>query len=48
RRPVIEDAPVRTAYEIALENAVEGCVRETFGALVGAHQALRASDPSIA
>jgi hypothetical protein len=48
RRPVIEAAPTRTAFEIALENAVEGCVRETFGALVGAHQALRAQDPEIA
>lgn len=38
----------RGRFEIALENAVEGCVRETYGALVGAHQALRASDPVIA
>lgn len=37
----------RTAYEIALENAVEGCVRETFGALVGAYQAQAAQDPAI-
>ena len=29
----------------ALENAVEGCVRETFGALVAMHQGERASDP---
>ena len=47
-RPVIDAAPARTAFEIALENAVEGCVRETFGAVVGAHQAERASDPAIA
>jgi hypothetical protein len=35
---------VRSLEEIALENAVEGCVRETYGALVGAHQALKAQD----
>lgn len=43
-------APIgqRTAYEIALENAVEGCVRETYGALVAHHQALAAQDPTVA
>ena len=38
----------RTAYEIAQENAVEGCVRETFGALVAWQQSALAPDPSIA
>ncbi len=38
----------RSAFEIALENAVEGCVRETYGALVAAHQALKAHDPRVA
>ncbi|HET8938155.1 MAG TPA: ferritin-like domain-containing protein [Polyangiales bacterium] len=38
----------RTPFEIALENAVEGCVRETYGALVGQHQALLALDPAVA
>ncbi|HBQ12555.1 MAG TPA: hypothetical protein DEF51_15885 [Myxococcales bacterium] len=47
-RPDIAPARERSAFEIALENAVEGCVRETFGALVGAHQALAAEDPAIA
>jgi hypothetical protein len=28
-------ATVRSLFEVALENAVEGCVRETYGALVG-------------
>ncbi len=28
-------APVRSLFEMALENAVEGCVRETYGAVVG-------------
>lgn len=38
----------RPLDEIALENAVEGCVRETYGALVAAFQATRAGDPRIA
>jgi hypothetical protein len=46
--PSIDPVGDRTAFEIALENAVEGCVRETFGALVGAHQALRAEDSEVA
>ena len=29
------------------ENAREGCVRETFGALIAMHQAERAGDPII-
>jgi hypothetical protein len=33
---------------IAIENAVEGCVRETFGALVTSYQAAHACDPEIA
>jgi hypothetical protein len=37
-----------TFEEWALENAVEGCVRETFAALVAMHQAERASDPRVA
>jgi uncharacterized protein with GYD domain len=34
----------RPLLALALENAVEGCIRETYGALVGAHQATRAKD----
>ncbi len=34
----------RGVLELAVENAVEGCIRETYGALVGAHQATRAKD----
>jgi rubrerythrin len=34
----------RSLLELALENAVEGCIRETYGALVGAYQAARARD----
>src|SRR4029453_18365855 len=36
--PVVH-GPIRSLFEIALENAVEGCVRETFGALVAGWQA---------
>lgn len=37
----------RAAVAIAIENAVEGCVRETFGALVATWQAGHAHDPQI-
>lgn len=36
--------PIRSRFEIALENAVEGCVRETYGALVGLIEAETATD----
>ena len=35
----IHHGAVRSLLEIAIENAVEGCIRETFGALVAGHQA---------
>ncbi len=38
----------KSLFELARENAVEGCVRETFGALVAAYQAETATDPEIA
>jgi hypothetical protein len=44
----VEPRPVRSLYQIALDNACEGCVRETFGALVGTHQAVAATDTEIA
>jgi hypothetical protein len=37
--PEIAPMVPRTLEEIALENAVEGCVRETYGALLGGYQA---------
>jgi len=40
--------PVRTPAAVALENAVEGCVRETFGALQATFQAAHARDPELA
>jgi hypothetical protein len=39
--------PVRSLEAIATENAAEGCVRETYGALVAAWQAERAGDPGV-
>lgn len=38
---------VRSLDSVALENAVEGCVRETFGALTATLQAERATDPRV-
>jgi hypothetical protein len=38
----------RSLVDIALENEVEGCVRETFGAAVALWQAARARDPVVA
>jgi hypothetical protein len=43
---VTRPAP-RSLEAIAVENAAEGCVRETFGALVGSWQARAASDPAV-
>ena len=45
--PVVSRRPVRPLEEIARDNAVEGCVRETYGALFGRWQALHAADPEI-
>lgn len=45
---VVEERARRTLFEIALENAVEGCVRETFGALVATHQTKHATDQRVA
>ena len=46
--PRVEPLATRPLDAIALENAVEGCVRETFGALVAGFQAANAKDPAIA
>lgn len=46
-RPRVERLAVRSLEEVALENAVEGCVRETFGALVGQWQARFARDAAV-
>jgi len=43
----VAKTPVRSLEEIAVENAVEGCVRETFAALLAVHQARVAGDAAI-
>lgn len=45
--PQVGEFGVRGLYAIALENAVEGCVRETFGALQATFQADRAAEPAV-
>lgn len=49
RVPRARLAPIasRSAEQLALENAEEGCVRETFGAALAAVQAERASDAGV-
>jgi hypothetical protein len=47
RRPAIAKPPLRSIEAMAIENAVEGCVRETFGALLATRQAALARDPVI-
>ncbi len=44
---VVRGRPQRSVLEIALENAVEGCVRECWGALCAHHQALTAGAPDV-
>lgn len=46
-RPSVQSQALRPLEELLIENAGEGCVRETFGALVGKWQAQRAQDPAI-
>jgi hypothetical protein len=46
--PVKVNAPEkRSLEEIATENAIEGCVRETYGALLASWQARAAHDPAV-
>ncbi|RYZ38952.1 MAG: ferritin-like domain-containing protein [Myxococcaceae bacterium] len=47
QRPVVAALPLRPLLDVALDNAVEGCVRETYGALVAHHQALHAQDSEV-
>lgn len=46
-KPRVERRGIRDLFAIAAENAVEGCVNETYGALEGLHQARAAKDPEI-
>ena len=43
----VERLPVRSLEEIAVENAIEGCVRETFGAAVAVIQGAQAGDEDV-
>jgi hypothetical protein len=43
----VERRAVRSLEEIARENAVEGCVRETWGALVAERQSKLAAEPAV-
>ncbi len=46
--PVVAPVRARTLLEVAKENVVEGCVRETFGALFASWQAAHTQDPALA
>lgn len=39
--------PLRALDEVAQENAAEGCVRETYGALVASWQGLASAEPTV-
>jgi hypothetical protein len=41
------DEQARTLEPVAVENAVEGCVREAYGALLATYQAARATSPEL-
>jgi len=49
--PRVDGTPEHSAetplFRLALENAVEGCVREAYGAVVAAYQGAKASDPEV-
>ncbi|MFI5306285.1 MAG: ferritin-like domain-containing protein [Polyangiales bacterium] len=45
--PSVALTGARPLETLVSENAVEGCVRETFGALVATFQATRSSDPAV-
>jgi hypothetical protein len=46
--PVVEDRPLRGLWAFALDNATEGCVRETFGVAFARYQEATAQDPEVA
>jgi hypothetical protein len=45
--PVVAPTPDRPLVALAIENAAEGCVRETYGALVATWQARTSIDPVV-
>jgi hypothetical protein len=46
-KPEVGRRATRSLEAIAIENAIEGCVRETFGAMLAGTQALEARDPVV-
>lgn len=47
KSPSVQPQSIRSLEALAIENAQEGCVRETFGALLGRWQARQAADPAV-
>lgn len=47
RVPRVRRMPIKDMVAMAADNVAEGCVRETFGALVAHVQARRAQDPAV-
>jgi hypothetical protein len=45
--PVVAQMPLRSLEAFALDNAVEGCVNETYAAATVAYRAVHASDPTM-
>jgi hypothetical protein len=46
-RPIVRPRPLRSLFEMALDNGTEGCVRETFGAATATVQARMARDARV-
>jgi hypothetical protein len=46
-RARVDPVAVRSLFEVALENAIEGCIRETLGAVTAYVRAMRAIDPDV-
>ena len=44
----LDEVVVRSLLELALDNAREGCIRETYGALLGSYQAQHSQWPAFA
>jgi hypothetical protein len=45
--PTIEGRALRSLFDLAIENVVEGCVRETYGAACARYQALCSADGEV-
>jgi rubrerythrin len=47
RRPRIQRSTPRSLEALAIDNTIEGCVRETYGAALAMWQAQKAKDPKV-